>query len=1020
MMRIRRWSIVIAAGIWLASSACALDPSKAISQYVQDYWDSDKGFVGGAVYAICQSGDGYLWIGTERGLVRFDGFAFKLIQRPIPNAPALGAVRGLVSDAEGNLWIRPDGARLLLYRDGHFEDAVARYGLLEETAFTAMSVDSRGNLLLWGIKNRTLRFQAGQFKSLPESAGLPGIVISLAAGSDGRLWMGTRDIGLFSTDQGHLIGMSGRLALTSVNALLSADDRGLWIGTDAGLYKQMGATLERPAQTLQLAKLQVLSLAKDHHGTVWVGTARGLVRMESGQGTSAEFLNRKSGMEVTAVYEDRDGDIWYGGLHGIGRLRDGTFTKYSLAQGLPAENNGPVYIDGDGRTWFAPVSGGVFWLKNGKTGHVSASGLDKDVVYSISGGDGEIWLGREHGGLTRLTKRGDSFSAQTYTQSDGLAQNSVYSVHRNHNGTVWAGTVSGGLSILSGRSFTNYSVANGPRSNAVFSIVEGHDGTMWFASPSGLESFSRGIWKNFSAADGLPSSNVRTMFEDSHQSLWIATSAGLAVLEGGHVEPLHALADSLHEEILGITEDENGFLWIVTSDHVLKVNRDLLLQGTIRESDVISYGVGDGLPGVEGVSRDRSATSDGNGRIWLSLVRGLASTDQSVGAGHAVSVAARIESIEGGGVQKSPAEAAKFAAGTQTVALDFASTNLSSPERIRFRYRLEGSVRGWSDDVQSRRVVYTNLGPGSYRFHIVASNGNGVWNGPETVVTFVIEPAFWQTWWFRILCMLVGGLMLFAAYRWRLATLTNRLNERFNDRLAERTRIAQDLHDTLLQGVLSASLQLDLVEDQTPSESPTKSPLKRILELLKHVTEEGRNTLRGLRSSDQHDLNIEAALSRLRQEFAVDEHLSYRVVVYGGPQPLHPAVRDDVYRIAREAVVNAFLHAKAANIEVEVEYARRYFRISVRDDGCGIDPLVLRAGRDGHWGLPGMRERSESIGSNLKLRSRVGAGTELELVVPGTIAFGGESSRSPWKWLGQPNRAISRVSESKERKHTET
>jgi ligand-binding sensor domain-containing protein len=208
MMRIRRWSIVIAAGIWLASSACALDPSKAISQYVQDYWDSDKGFVGGAVYAICQSGDGYLWIGTERGLVRFDGFAFKLIQRPIPNAPALGAVRGLVSDAEGNLWIRPDGARLLLYRDGHFEDAVARYGLLEETAFTAMSVDSRGNLLLWGIKNRTLRFQAGQFKSLPESAGLPGIVISLAAGSDGRLWMGTRDIGLFSTDQGHLIDLA--------------------------------------------------------------------------------------------------------------------------------------------------------------------------------------------------------------------------------------------------------------------------------------------------------------------------------------------------------------------------------------------------------------------------------------------------------------------------------------------------------------------------------------------------------------------------------------------------------------------------------------------------------------------------------------------------------------------------------------------------------------------------------------------------------------------------------------------
>jgi signal transduction histidine kinase len=359
-------------------------------------------------------------------------------------------------------------------------------------------------------------------------------------------------------------------------------------------------------------------------------------------------------------------------------------------------------------------------------------------------------------------------------------------------------------------------------------------------------------------------------------------------------------------------------------------------------------------------------------------------------------VKARIESIETEHGHIASTIPLKFAAGTQSIAFKLSSTNLSSPQRVRYRYRLEGSAEGWSEDVQSRRVVYSNLGPGHFVFRVVASNGAGLWSGDETALPFDIAPAYWQTAWFRILCWLACVVMIFGAYRWRLAVLTNRLSERFQERLAERTRIARDLHDTLLQGVLSASFQLDLIEDQTSDQSPTKPRLKRVLELLSQVTEEGRQTLRGLRNSSDGALGIEAALSRVSQEFTLDEGPEYKVTVYGTPRVLQPAIRDDVYGIAREAVVNAFRHADAAKIEVEVEYAHRHLRILVRDDGRGVDQKVLRVGREGHWGLSGMRERSESIGSSLQLRSRPGAGTEVELLVPGRLAFSTDITRGLW------------------------
>lgn len=263
-------------------------------------------------------------------------------------------------------------------------------------------------------------------------------------------------------------------------------------------------------------------------------------------------------------------------------------------------------------------------------------------------------------------------------------------------------------------------------------------------------------------------------------------------------------------------------------------------------------------------------------------------------------------------------------------------------------------------------------------------------------------PAFWQTWWFRSLIGLACLFALFALYRYRLRLLTRQLNVRFEERLAERLRIAQELHDTLLQGVISASMQLHVVVDNLAADSPARAPLNHIQQLMGQVVEEGRNAVQGLRTDVTHSLDLEQAFSRLRQDLRVEESSGFRVVVEGRPRPLHPFIRDEVYSIGREALVNAFRHSRAESIQVEVEYGTNHLRVLISDDGCGIDSEVLRSGRDGHWGMSGMRERAERIGARLKVRSRAASGTEVELYVPSHVAYGAQSSARRFRWFARP------------------
>ena len=996
--RVIRWLLAAPALLCLTGTVQALDPNRTMSQYIRDRWSAEQGFPGGAVYAIAQTSDGYLWIGAENGLVRFDGLSFQLYNRANSAAFPAGPVLGLTADGEGNLWIRLQKQGLLRYRGGTFQ-AVFNNNEGEEAVVTAMCRGTHGEAI-FARSNRLFMYSGGKLRALASSMSNP-LVISMAQTGDGKVWMGTRDAGLFYLKAGQVSSIALGLPDRKINSLLPLDDRDLWIGTDNGIVRWNGAELSRAGTPRALDHVQILGMILDHDSNIWIASAHGLSRIGAA-GVSLTEERGRPGSTVSALFEDREGSLWVGNSRGLERFRDTLFLTYDPSGISRSENYGPVYPDAQGRTWFAPSDGGLFWIQGDKTERVTNAGLGADVIYSIAGGIGDVWVARQKGGLTHLRPRGNSFTDETYTARDGLAQNGVYAVHRSRDGTVWAGTLSGGVSRFQNGRFTTYTAVNGLASNTVTAIEESSDGTMWFATPNGLSALSGDRWTVYAGRDGLPPGGLNCLLEDSAGVLWLGTGDGLAFFRSGHIQVPRDVPEALHEPVLGIAEDKHGWLWIATSNHVLRLNRDRLLGGALDDSDVREYGLEDGLGGAGGVNRHRSVVRDPLGRIWFSLNSGISVVDPKRLNGSSAPALIHMQTVTADGNMLGLDGPLRIASSARRrITFSYIGLSLSMPDRIKYRYMLDGFDHGWSQPTAAREAVYTNLSPGPYHFHVMARNPEGVWNTAGATIGFEIEPAFWQTWWFQFSCVLASTAMALALYRYRLRQLTRQLNVRFEERLAERTRIARELHDTLLQGFLSASMQLHVAVDRLPQDSEAKPSLSRVLELMGQVIEDARNAVRGLRSYEAGPPDLEQAFSRIPQELAVQDDVKFRIIVEGRPRPMHPVLRDEVYRIGREALVNAFRHSRARQIEAELEYGVTELRIQVRDNGCGIDPEVLRAGRDGHWGLPGMRERAEKIGARLSVWSSATAGTEVELFVPAHIAFPSAPGNGLLRWFAR-------------------
>ncbi len=976
-----RWILIGIGLAGLVTDARALDPNRLPSQYVREQWTTETRFPGGAVNGIAQTADGYLWIGADRGLIRFDGFNF----RPVSFASIATAsnvpILQLLTDAGGKLWVRPQGADLVRQKDGKFESV--RYG---PVAITALSKDNHDGVLVSDIAQGTFRFMEDHVQKLGPAS---PPVISLAETADGNIWMGTLGDGLFLLRGGRATQVNAGLPDRKMNCLLAIGSDELWVGTNTGLYRGNGTGFRRLELPSFLGVVQVLSLLHDRDSNIWVGTTRGLLCINAKGISFSEENELRGDGGINVLFEDREGNLWIGGARGVGRIRDSAFVTYSSVSDRRFEHNGPVYVDPEGRTWLAPAQGGLYVLQNGRVQPLTSI-PPTEVVYSISGRADVVWVGRQRGGLTRLRFRNGAIASQSYTEANGLAQNSAYAVYESRDGSAWAGTLNGGVSKFKDGHFTTYTTTNGLASNTVSSILETRDGAMWFATPSGLSSFSNGQWRTYTTVEGLPSPEVNCLFEDSSGTLWSGTSAGLAFFASDRFQVPHESPDVLREQIVGMAEDKSGRFWIATSDHVLRVPRDKLLSGVVKAVDVREYDQADGLESTEGVKRSQSVVSDSAGRIWFSLRSGLSAVDSSRITDYSVPALSHIEAITADNNPVNLAGSVRIPPSPRRITFEYTGLSLAVPGRIRFRYFLEDFDNSWSQPVAAREAVYTNLGPGSYRFRLVASNSEGLWNGPETAIALNVAPAYYQTTWFRSSLAAVFVVTLWGLYRLRLYQLARE----FSAQTGERARIARDLHDTLLQ-----SFQASLIQMQTARNIFPRRPEEAIQTLdnaigsAEQAIDEGRRTIQDLRATLASHSNLEHLLTAAAQEMAQapdsnGPHPKFDVTVEGSRRILSPALQDEVYRIGREVLRNAFRHAHASHIEAEIRYDKRHLRLRIRDDGKGIDPHILEEGaRAGHWGLPGIRERAKRIGGRFNIWSEAGAGTEIELTVPASKAY---------------------------------
>ncbi len=682
---------------------------------------------------------------------------------------------------------------------------------------------------------------------------------------------------------------------------------------------------------------------------------------------------------MLALFEDREGSMWVGTeAGGLNLLKSKKFNTITTKDGLPNDLVKAIYQDAQGGIWIGSNGGGLTLIKDGKfSTWTTREGLSSDVVLSLAGDvDGTLWIGTPDG-LNRLRDG----KIQTYTFADGLSNDLVRSVFVDRNGVLWVGTRDG-LNSFRNNEFTTYTTLDGLANNFIGTIYEDSKGNLWVGTLGGLSRIKDGKFQTFTTKDGLSSNTVISLYEDPAGDLWIGTNGGgLNLLRGDRFVSFTSRNALTADVIYRILEDKQQNLWCSSNKGIFRVTKSELnsIAGGVNTTvSPVFYGPADGTLTREASGGGHPAgwkTNDG--RMWFATIKGLAVIDPEHIPLNTEPPPIAIEQLIVDNQAMSLTQAIRLAPGTSR--LDFYYTALSfiAPENVRFKYKLEGYDDNWIDSGSRRVASYTNLRPGNYKFRVIASNNDGVWNESGTAIEFYLRPRFYQTYWFYLLCVLLLGVIAWQLYRLRV----KRMALQFRAVLAERNRIAREIHDNLAQDILGISVQLELVARLMPAATgAAKSHLDRARILVRNSMTEARRYVWDLRSQELHKKDLSVALRDTATRLTAESNVEAVVEVAGPLRPLPLEVETNLLRIGQEAINNAVKHAGANRIDVGLNFDVRNVRLSVRDNGRGFDSAGQVA--DGHFGLIGMRERAEQIGGQLSINSGLDRGTEIAIDVP--------------------------------------
>jgi diguanylate cyclase (GGDEF)-like protein len=800
------WRIrcVCLAALLLAAAprAWALDPAKVPTQYVHNVWQTKDGLPQNTVTSIAQTPDGYLWLGTRAGLVRFDGVRLTVFDSDSTKALAQSQILSLLADREGRLWIGTWGGGLVRMEHGVFTRLSSAEGLPSELV-SAIFEDRGGRLWVGTDGGGLARYDGARFVREP-SRGALGDHVRAIDEDAGGLWVGT-DAGLARLPAAgglESFGPEQGLSRRSVRSLLRDRRGSLWVGTDLGLNEYRDGRFRALTRKDGLPSDVIVSLQQDRDDNLWIGTdGGGLARYRDGVVTTFTSRQGLSNDSVLSLREDREGSLWIGtNLGGLNRLRDGRVTPVSTTEGLGHDYVRAIYEDPHGTLWIGTEGGGLDRLRDGTITHFTTKdGLPNDTVFSIlEDHEGSLWIGTDNG-LARY--RDGRF--ETFTANMGLSNDSVLSLYEDRNGALWIGTYAGGLNRYEDGRFTAFTTKEGLSHETVNVILEDRQGTLWVGTRGGgLNRYKDGRFTALTRRDGLSDDLVFSLYEDREGSLWIGTyGGGLSRLKNGHFATVTRRQGLLDDVVHRIIEDNSGHVWLSGNRGIARVSKKELddVADGVRPSLVpMVFGTVDGMRDAECNGGANSGTLTRAGALWFPTVKGAVVIDPDHLRTNTVPPPVVIESALVDGHPVSSATAVRVPAAAQTLALEFTALSFLAPQAVRFRYRLEGLEATWIEADGRRTAYYSKLPPGQYRFHVIAANNDGVWNEDGATLAVGVQPRFHETWWFRAGVLVALGLAAAAFYRLRIRMLTRQKRE-LERVIAERTADLNAANDRLSQ-----------------------------------------------------------------------------------------------------------------------------------------------------------------------------------------------------------------------------
>jgi signal transduction histidine kinase/ligand-binding sensor domain-containing protein len=995
----------------------ALDENKHLTQYIHTAWRTQDGSLTAGMFSVVQTADGFLWLtSVSQGIYRFDGIQFVLWTLPI-DGRTIDHIVSVHGDHSGGLWAvgehevfhlkggvvtshfvvegqyrtgniseDPDGSLWMLQAGFnlhaplcHITDHEVKCfgesdGIRLPTGGQALLADGKGGFWLGG-QRAVVHWRAGVSEVYPIEALKTNSgdgVNALALDSNGSLW-----VGLLPQGPGKGLGRLEKGVFKSfvtpgfdgsklgVFALTLDRDGSLWVGTlGNGLFRIRRDVVEHYGRAEGLSSDFVNDLFADREGILWVTTTNGIDSFREPRVATFSTSEGLGGEEAVGVLASRDGTVWVANGDSLDEIKNGTVMSIRSGHGLPGDQVSYMLEDRAGNIWIG-VYDGLYVFKNGRFLRISEPdhqplglilGMAEDV-------DGNIWA--VCSGVSRKLIRIRDFQVR---EQFPTSQVPMGLIAPDPHGGIWIGPRMGNGTLVHFRDSVQKEFPTGSAASLRTNhLIVQADGSVMASFDDGLVGLRQGKAQRITTKNGLPCNAVYSFIEDKHKSWWLLTECGIVELPDSELQR-----------------------WWVNPEAVVQARLYDALDGA--------------RPGRYGI---RSADVSPDGRVWFATGFVVQMVDPTRDWQAALPASTYIESVIIDRKKLAAIDNLKLAPHPRDLQIDYTSPTLTIPQKVKFRYRLDGYDHDWHDAGTRRQAFYTALPPGRYSFRVIASNSDGVWNDNAAKMDFSVAPAYYQTNWFRALCAAVFLALLWAVYQFRVRQLHQEFAMTLEARVSERTRVARDLHDTLLQSAHGLLLRFQTVSQLLPDRPmEAKEKLDNAIDQTADFITEARDEVQGLRDSTVQNNDLALAISTLGQELGTDSANhppAFHVALEGKARNLHPILRDEIYKIAAEALRNAFRHSQPRQIEVEIRYDNEQFRLRVRDDGKGVHPAILSShGSEGHYGLPGMRERATLIGGKLVVWSEVDAGTEVELRVPASTAYATAQKRS---WFSRKAKA---------------